>query len=59
MIDGPSVDTLAFAAPGLSLEDIFATYATIPEAAVAVLLYEPKVSSEPPIMPYAQADTPK
>lgn len=47
-----------FAADGLSLEDIFATYALIPLAAFNILAYEPKVDTEPPIMPYAQKDTP-
>ena len=46
------------ATPGLSLADILATEALIPEAGFAILAYEPKVASEPPIMPYAQADTP-
>lgn len=43
-----------FAAPGLSLADIFATYAVIPIAAFQILAYQPKVAAEPPIMPYAQ-----
>lgn len=43
-----------FAAPGLSLADIFATEAVIPIAVFDILAYEPKVASEPPIMPYAQ-----
>ncbi|KAK5124607.1 hypothetical protein LTR85_001320 [Meristemomyces frigidus] len=48
-----------FATPGLSLADIFATEALIPIAAFDILAFEPKVASEPPIMPYAQGDTPK
>lgn len=47
-----------FAADGLSLEDILATYALIPEAAVNILAFEPKTNTEPPIMPYAQGDVP-
>lgn len=47
-----------FAAPGLSLADIFATEALIPIAAGAILAFEPKSSGEPPIMPYAAKDTP-
>lgn len=47
-----------FAAPTLGLQDVFNAYAQLPIAAVAVLAYEPKVSSEPPIMAYAQKDIP-
>jgi len=47
-----------FAADGLSLADIFATYALIPIAAVNILALEPKTNAEPPIMAYAQKDVP-
>lgn len=46
-----------FAADGLSLPDIFATYGVVPLAAVAVL-ESPKTMTEPPIKAYAQKDTP-
>ncbi|KAF2763850.1 alpha/beta-hydrolase [Teratosphaeria nubilosa] len=47
-----------FATPGLSLADILATEALIPLAVANTLAFEPKVASEPPIMPYAQKDIP-
>lgn len=47
-----------FATPGLSLADIFATEALIPEAAVAIIAFQPKSATEPPIKAYAQKDTP-
>lgn len=48
-----------FFTPGLSLDDVLATYALAPIAAVNVLAFEPKVAGEPAIMAYAQKDTPK
>jgi len=39
--------------PGLSLADVIATEGNIPVAGVAILLYEPKQTNEPPIMAYA------
>ncbi|SMR61786.1 unnamed protein product [Zymoseptoria tritici ST99CH_3D1] len=47
-----------FAAPGITLPDIFNTYAQLPIAALAIIAYQPKVADEPPIMPYAQKDVP-
>lgn len=47
-----------FAADGLSLADIFATEALIPIAVVNIAAYPNKSATEPPIMPYAQKDTP-
>ena len=43
-----------FATDGLSLADIFATEALIPIAGAAILAYPNKVTTEPPIMAYAQ-----
>lgn len=45
-------------ADGLSLEDVLATEATIPIAAVYIETYPNKVVAEPAIMPYAQKDVP-
>ncbi|KAF2754501.1 alpha/beta-hydrolase [Pseudovirgaria hyperparasitica] len=42
-----------FAADGLSLADIFATYALIPIAALNILAFQPKADGEPPIKAYA------
>ncbi|KXT12077.1 hypothetical protein AC579_1858 [Pseudocercospora musae] len=53
-----SAECQKFAADGLSLADIFATEAIIPEAAFAIIAYEPKTATEPPIKAYAQKDTP-
>jgi len=39
--------------PGLSLADVLATEGNIPVAGAAILLYTPKVLTEPPIMAYA------
>jgi hypothetical protein len=43
---------------GLSLEDVLATEATIPIAALYIVLYPNKTLTEPAIMPYAQKDIP-
>lgn len=40
-------------APGLGLDDVIATEALIPVAFVNILLYQPKVTTEPAIMGYA------
>lgn len=48
----------SFAAPGLSLPDIFATYALIPIAAFNIIAFQPKTATEPPIKAYAQKDIP-
>jgi len=47
-----------FAADGLSLPDIFATYALIPIAAFNIIAFQPKTATEPPIKAYAQKDVP-
>jgi len=47
-----------FAAYGLSLADVLATEALIPLAAFNVFAFEPKIAYEPPILAYAQKDTP-
>ncbi|KAI5362765.1 putative alpha/Beta hydrolase [Septoria linicola] len=47
-----------FAAPGLTLADIFATEALIPIAAAAIIAYPEKVATEPPIKAYARKDIP-
>jgi hypothetical protein len=47
-----------FAANGITLPDVFNTYAQLPIAAIAIAAYQPKVAQEPPIMPYAQKDVP-
>ena len=46
------------AADGLSLADVLATEATIPIALYQIIAYPNKTLTEPPIMPYAQKDTP-
>ena len=46
------------AIPGMLLADVFSTEAVIPLGLYNALTYEPKVSGEPAIMPYAQKDTP-
>jgi hypothetical protein len=43
----------SYLAPGLSLEDVITTEESIVNAAVAILVYPGKVTSEPPIMSYA------
>lgn len=43
------------AAPGLSLEDVVETEATIPIAAAAILLYPDRTTTKPAISPYASA----
>lgn len=48
-----------FATPGLSLADIFATEALIPIAGAAIIAFQPKSATEPPIKAYAQKDIPK
>ncbi|EME78282.1 uncharacterized protein MYCFIDRAFT_37018 [Pseudocercospora fijiensis CIRAD86] len=53
-----SAECVKFAADGLSLPDIFATEAVIPEAGFAIIAYQPKVAQEPPIKAYARKDTP-
>lgn len=45
-----------FATPGLSLPDIFATYALIPIAAFNILAFPKKSAGEPLIKSYAQKD---
>lgn len=47
-----------FAAPGLDLEDIFATEFLIPLAGFNIETYPQKVLTEPPIKAYAAGDTP-
>jgi hypothetical protein len=47
-----------FAARGITLPDVLATYANLPIAAVAIARFTPKSEGEPPIMPYAQGDVP-
>ena len=43
---------------GLSLEDVLATEATIPIAALYIATYPNKTLTEPAIAPYAQKDVP-
>jgi hypothetical protein len=47
-----------FATPGLSLPEIFATYALIPIAAFNILAFPEKSAGEPPIKSYAQKNIP-
>jgi hypothetical protein len=48
----------SFAADGLSLPDILATYALIPIAAVNIIAFPEKTATEPPIKAYAFKDVP-
>jgi len=43
-----------FAAPGLTLDDVLATEQTIPFAGYQIIVYNPKVTTEPPIKAYAK-----
>lgn len=64
--DGPAdlsrIDVVSecqkIAADGLSLTDILATEGMTFKALFEILTYQPRTTTEPPIMPYAQKDIP-